>query len=152
MRSSEPHCHPSCTIHCISVLIQCICSVSALTPDTLRYNTYCIHCIWSRYSGYRLYQPLVHLGKVRSRSKLQRPVVCVHGGAVQSLSSIGQCLYVGIISALEAKMAPRRHPDSPPRGIFLYILNYIGLRPFSRAIRRYKGFSPEVKGSACSAV
>ena len=59
------HWWPSCTIHCISVLIQCICSVSALTPDTLRYNTYCIHCIWSRYSGYRLYQPLVQIRWIR---------------------------------------------------------------------------------------
>ena len=32
-------------IHCIYRIIQCICSVSALSPDTLRYNTYCIRCI-----------------------------------------------------------------------------------------------------------
>ena len=97
-------------------------------------------------------RPADHLGKVRSRPKLQRPVICMHRGAVQSLSSIGQCLYVGIISALEAKMAPRRHPDSPPRGIFLYILNYTAARPFSRAFRRYKGDPLKVKGAACSAV
>ena len=71
---------------------------------------------------------------------------------MQSLSSIGQCLYVGIISALEAKMAPRRHPDSPPRGIFLYILNYTAARPFQRAFCRYKGDPLKVKGAACSAV
>ena len=71
---------------------------------------------------------------------------------MQSLSSIGQCLYVGIISALEAKMAPRRHPDSPPRGIFLYILNYTAARPFSRAFSQYKGDPLKVKGAACSAV
>ena len=42
-------------------------------------------------------------------------------------------------------MAPRRHPDSPRRGIFLYILNYTAARPFSRAFRRYKGGPLKVK-------
>ena len=33
-------------------IIQCIQSVSASSPDTMRYNTYCITVSLSRYSGY----------------------------------------------------------------------------------------------------
>ena len=46
-----------CRLQCIYCIIQCIHFVSDSRPDTLRYNTYCIHCISTRYSGYGLYQP-----------------------------------------------------------------------------------------------
>ena len=63
---------PTWAIQCIYCIIQCIHSVSDSSPDTLRYNTYCIHCISTRYSGYGLYQPLdqiqwIHIAHVGCR-------------------------------------------------------------------------------------
>ena len=56
---------PTWAIQCIYCIIQCIHSVSGSSPDTLRYNTYCIHCISTRYSGYGLYQPLDQIQWIR---------------------------------------------------------------------------------------
>ena len=37
---------PTCTIRCGYSQIRIVSAVSALGPDTVRYNTYCIYCIW----------------------------------------------------------------------------------------------------------
>ena len=63
--SGEKRCLPTWAMQCIYCIIQCIHSVSDSSPDTLRYNTYCIHCISTRYSGYGLYQPLDQIQWIR---------------------------------------------------------------------------------------